>query len=118
MEGPTPLGAQMGSSAWAPAPKYCHNGGMALAHNHARLAGEGSAIGIMAPVVLLRKQPVCRGKSVPLGSNGLVCLSANDGREPHGDRGSLRIAVLGTDLRTGLLPRLIACTDARRSGPR
>jgi hypothetical protein len=28
------LGAQMGSSASADREKYCHNGGMALAHNH------------------------------------------------------------------------------------
>jgi hypothetical protein len=34
-EGPTPLGAHMGSSVFFFPPshnKYCHNGGMALAH--------------------------------------------------------------------------------------
>jgi cytochrome c5 len=52
-EGPTPLGAQIGSSAFSTRAKYCHNGGMASAPSSGtdpdRRQLRGSMIGTHGP---------------------------------------------------------------------
>jgi hypothetical protein len=77
------LGAQKGFTASSRADEYCHNGRMALAHQHPA-AGSGSKKAIMAPSGGPLKVGGLQGKSpqgpgsVPFGgSNGLVCLDTS-----------------------------------------
>jgi hypothetical protein len=83
--------------------KYCHNGGMALAHpSRRRLAwgsdkgddrpftrsletrcySEGSAIAIMATVAVPRKLPICRGKGLGVRDSRPL-VSGMDSSWPH-----------------------------------
>jgi hypothetical protein len=76
---PSPLGTRTASSAWARREKYCHNGGITVAHHHGGLAAAGAGqrgprSPSWPPSWFPKKAPVCRGKAA--GSGGPRPLGA------------------------------------------